>query len=462
MRTSFLIFAITLISTLTSAQQSEMLLKTFGGEQPDEFTHLVEMENNEIWAVGSTGSNLQGNSDVWLQRTNENLDCIASETFASPGVDRAEYIVKDESGNAYIVGYTNGFGASEYDALIIKINSGGDMVWTKTIGNADWDFATCAAWFNGELYIGGYTFLDASVSSAWLVRLDSEGEILSQQVWSDSGDAWMNDLLKTSDNNILLMYTSVNSTSGLHDVKILKLDQNGNVLWQHTRSLTTEDSKGISFFEHNHIYFCAGTRELNGLISPFVTHLSESGSYLEEFQQEQPDDYYIVRAMVTDVDKTYAMTTRAFGGGGSDGGFLNFTPFYGFISSVTIGEAGEEYLNDAILTSSGKYIGCGAYGSFSDQLNQGMLAVLPDVNPEGYFYSLADESECFVVGISETSAQELKNYSGNWTVYDVAGKKVAMYTGTEGQLKIQLQQLPMGIYLAQPQMGGALKYLIGR
>jgi len=462
MKKSFLFFAGTFLCLALSAQQSVMLLKAFGGDQPDVFTHLVEMDNNEIWAVGSTGSNLQSNADAWLLRTNENLECIESKTFSSSGVDRAEYVVKDEDGNAYIVGYTNGFGAQEYDALVIKVNSLGEEQWVRTYGNADWDFATCAAWHDGDLFIGGNSYVDAFSSRPWMVRIDEEGSVVSEQIWDGLTNSWINDLMHTSDGHLMVMYTEENTITGLHDTHILKLNSDGTTVWQHVRSLTTEDSQGVSFFEHNHIYFCAGKREVNGLISPFVTHLNEAGVYLEEFQMEQPDDYFVVRPMVIDDAKVYAVTTRAFGGGGSDGSFINFTPYYGFISSVTIGAAGEEYMNDAILTSSGKFVGCGEYGSFSDQLSQGMLAVLPDVNIEGYSYSLVNDAACFVVGIQEFEMANQKDYVGVWTIYDLAGRKVFSATGTKTQVTLELADLPSGLYLLCPQVGNASKILLSR
>ncbi|MEN9348594.1 MAG: hypothetical protein RLZZ77_2105 [Bacteroidota bacterium] len=460
MKKLLLSIALFLIVWCSLGQQTVLPFKTFGGEQPDLFTHMIEMDNAEIWAVGASGSNLQGNSDVWLQRTNEALDCIESKTFGSSGVDKAECIVKDDLGNAYIIGYTNGYGAQEYDALVIKVNSEGDEVWVKTIGANDWDFATCGAWINGKLVVGGYSYLNAASSSVWTFELDEDGTVLSESFMGASGDAWMNDIMTTEDGNLLYMYTQ-KTAADFSEVLIKKVDNVGNELWTYLQNDDTHSMQGLGISEIDGVYYFTGKRDLNDLTSTFVLRLSGEGDLVEELIYEQTNDFYVMKVLPINDSRIFVMNTFTFGAGGCDGGYLVFSQYFGFLNSVTFGGTSNDFLHDAMVTSSGKVISCGEYNSYSDQLPQGMLVILPEVNAEGYSYQTVNDQSCFIVGVQEMVSTPLIDFMGNWQIYDLSGRKLAQYYGSEKQVKEELNLWPSGLYLMQAENGGAIKYLIG-
>lgn len=460
MRILFFSFLLLISTVQLIAQPGAMLLKSFGGDQLEVLVNLVEMENGEIWSVGASGSNLQGNTDAWLLRTDDQLNCLGSHTYGSIGVDRAEAIVKDDQGNAYIIGYTNGFDAQEYDALIIKVNSQAEVQWIKNVGYQDWDFATCGAWLNDHLFIGGYSYSNPQVSSAWLVELDSDGEQISENFFGNGQNAWMNDIIATTDDYMVLAYTQTNDN--FSDVNIVKLDAAGNEIWSYVRTETDAASELFSITQHNEQYHAMGKRVVGGHTSSFVLRLHESGILEEELIYEQSNDFYMVRALVTDTTRTFLMNTFTFGAGGCDGGFLNFNQFYSFESSVTFGGTNNDFMHDALISSNGKFIACGEYNSYSDQLSQGLLAALPGYNVEGYSYTLEDDPACFVVGINEPDKQEIIDYTGNWHIYDLCGKYMKTLVGTESQVKLQMSDFSVGIYLLVTDFGSSVKFPVLR
>ncbi|GAJ15559.1 unnamed protein product, partial [marine sediment metagenome] len=71
------------------------------------------------------------------------------------------YSVQQTSNGGYIIaGVTESFGEGGLDVYIIKTDAGGDTLWTKTCGGADWDFG-----FSVQLTSdGGYIVVGKTVS----------------------------------------------------------------------------------------------------------------------------------------------------------------------------------------------------------------------------------------------------------------------------------------------------------
>jgi hypothetical protein len=90
-----------------------------------------------------------------------------------------------------------------------------------------------------------------------------------------------------------------------------------------------------------------------------------------------------------------------------------------------------------------------------------MLVILPEVNAEGYSYQTVNDQSCFIVGVQEMVSTPLIDFMGNWQIYDLSGRKLAQYYGSEKQVKEELNLWPSGLYLMQAENGGAIKYLIG-
>ena len=105
------------------------------------------------------------NSNVWLK------------TFGGTNNDSINSIQQTSDGGYIIGGYTNSFGAGDYDALIVKLDSSGNISWSKTIGGIDYDsIYSIQQTSDGGYIVGGETFsFDAGNDDALIAKLDSSG-----------------------------------------------------------------------------------------------------------------------------------------------------------------------------------------------------------------------------------------------------------------------------------------------
>src|SRR5438552_19119421 len=87
------------------------------------------------------------------------LNCVFCEaqtqfqrTISGTGNYGAYSIIQTTDGGYAVAGYTNSFGAGNFDFYIVKLNSSGTLQWTRTVGGTVGD----AARLNIQTTDGGY------------------------------------------------------------------------------------------------------------------------------------------------------------------------------------------------------------------------------------------------------------------------------------------------------------------
>jgi hypothetical protein len=88
--------------------------------------------------------------------------CGSASTFAKTiggsGDDFAHSIIQSSDGGYVVAGSTQSFGAGGSDFYVVKLDSSGNVQWTKTIGGSDWDFAgSIIQSSDGGYVLAGYT-----------------------------------------------------------------------------------------------------------------------------------------------------------------------------------------------------------------------------------------------------------------------------------------------------------------
>jgi len=87
--------------------------------------------------IGSFGA---GGYDVWLLKTDSSGDTLWTHTYGGSSNDYG-YSVQQTSDDGYVIaGYTSSFGAGAEDVWLLKTDSSGDTLWTRTYGGSSGDY----------------------------------------------------------------------------------------------------------------------------------------------------------------------------------------------------------------------------------------------------------------------------------------------------------------------------------
>ena len=153
--------------------------RTYGGTSLDEGFSIIQASDSGYILLGSTGSFGNGSWDVYLIKTNSLGDTLWTRTFGGSNWDRGRYVAKTQTGGYIIAGYTMSFGAGGPDVYFIKTDSFGNAEWTKTFGGSGHEHGYCTQQtIDGGYIIAGYTgSFGAGGYDAYLIKTDSEGNV---------------------------------------------------------------------------------------------------------------------------------------------------------------------------------------------------------------------------------------------------------------------------------------------
>jgi hypothetical protein len=229
---------------------------------------------------------------------------IWGKQFGSDKEESGLMTVTDQSGNVYIAGNTNGdltgrnFGKS--DGYITKIDSSGNIVWTKQFGTLEDDKINDVKIDNvGNLYATGFTkgvMAEASYGQEDLlvIKLNNAGNIdWQKQYGTDSTDVGYAIYLDNQGNIFISGSTKGlfgKSSLGKTDGFLLKLDNSGNKQFVSQYGTSEDDAAyGIAGDGSSHIFVCGGTwgdlaSKNNGKIDAILGKFNHAGEPIKIIQ----------------------------------------------------------------------------------------------------------------------------------------------------------------------------------
>jgi hypothetical protein len=151
--------------------------RTYGGPMNDYGYSVRQCTDGGYVVGGSTGSFGAGLDDMLILKTDANGILEWAKTY---GGDQREvgYGIEQTADLGFIVGgYTRSFGAGEDDIYLIKTDSIGDTLWTRTFGSVDDDFCRSMKLTpEGGVVLAGHTYgFDVGGSDVFLVKTDDDG-----------------------------------------------------------------------------------------------------------------------------------------------------------------------------------------------------------------------------------------------------------------------------------------------
>ncbi len=154
--------------------------KAYGGKDWDYGNDIIEISDSGFVIVGSTSSFGSGERDVWLIRTDHNGDSLWTRTFGGTDGDYGNSVCYASDGGYIITGSTKSYGSVGYDVWLIKTDTAGNMLWTRTYGGRSDDGGESVKPTADEGYIisGTTQGLTSHYSDIWMIKTDADGDTL--------------------------------------------------------------------------------------------------------------------------------------------------------------------------------------------------------------------------------------------------------------------------------------------
>jgi hypothetical protein len=247
-----------IMAQLLFAQDDIAYVRTYGGPYFEEGRQIIECTSGGYAVIGTTGSDVANNTNFYLLRLDENLECLWSKSLGGLEVEKGYSIVEDENQNLFLCGYTNSEGAGGYDVLLIKTNSIGDEQWRRTYGGEDWDFGYKIIQHpeEGFLICGKIYSMGNGGSDGYLLHVDDDGEILSEWTYGGEGDDEFVDVEIRNGKKLIVGTFNGAITNWKSKLWLVELDNQSLITWQYLHE--GEDSsygRGLDFDALN-LYAC--------------------------------------------------------------------------------------------------------------------------------------------------------------------------------------------------------------
>jgi hypothetical protein len=228
---------------------------------------------------GDKSQNCLGSYDYWIIKLDGSGQKIWDKTFGGNGQDYLSVIQRTIDGGYILGGWSESQlsgdksqdGLGGYDYWVVKVSSNGTKQWDKTFsGIYDDKLFALQQTTDGGYILGGWSASPVSADKSqpskgyedfWIIKIDANGNKLWDKVYGGNNPDWFCSLEKTSDGGFILGGSSGSDSGdktqrkGGIDYWVVKLDASGNMMWQ----------KSIGGWGDNHLV---------------ALHQTASGSYI--------------------------------------------------------------------------------------------------------------------------------------------------------------------------------------
>ena len=166
----------------------------------------------------------------------QELEILFNQTYGGKHSEYVSFAVETPDKGFMIVGTTTSYGAGDSDIWLLKINSNGVPEWNKTYGTPGFESSHYIITTNDDAYLitGRTNYYGEGDLDLLLLKVDNEGNLLWNRTMGGTGDEWMWEIEKTGDGGYALAGRTNSYGAGLNDYWLLKTDAEGNPEWNVT------------------------------------------------------------------------------------------------------------------------------------------------------------------------------------------------------------------------------------
>jgi len=289
----------------TNASGTVMWERNFGGKEADAASDIIATNDGGYLIAGSYQHDTIERTDVdaYLIKLDTNGNVEWEKKYGGTAGDKASTVRQVADGGYVFVGYTESYGAGEFDVYLVKLDANGNVIWYKTYGGPDWDMAGSIALTNDNGYlIAGWTAnFGARARDIYLVKTDADGNEQWHRLYGDEHKDEAHDVIATSDGGYLVVGALENtyfSSEWRTDLYIIKTDASGDELWSKTYGDYNNECAFCAREVIDGGYIISGKTNSYGNKSEiYLLKIDRQGGFSSVFDYEdvQPDGFHLAQ-----------------------------------------------------------------------------------------------------------------------------------------------------------------------
>jgi hypothetical protein len=255
----------------TPQQVPYLFERLWGGSQQDFATSITSVAQGSFEVGGQTES--FGNGRTFILKIDSGGNLVWQRTWGGPGFNWPGNFATDIAGNAYMAGFT-AFSDNSDHIFLVKIDGNGNLVWQELFDGMQGGYA--AVDLSGNAYVTGYTF-----GAVVLLKVDPSGAVAWEKSWQEVNVRVL--AVATDPGGSVLVTGRVNDTgTGNQGAFVLKFDWSGKLVWQRVWGVSGDTGQGVSSDILGNVYVTGyhNTPLGGGNQDAFVLKISASGDLL--------------------------------------------------------------------------------------------------------------------------------------------------------------------------------------
>jgi len=213
---------------------------TFGGGKKDILYSSIETEDKGFLSVGYTESFGAGNFDVYVIKNDSEGKLEWSKTYGGPKEDYGRSVVKSQDGQGYLLlGYSNSFSQNSYfDIYLIKIDLKGDTLWSRYYGldRSEYGYSVIATKDGGYMLLGEVinNINGEKNADVMLVKISASGDFEWSKIYGGNLTDYLYNIEELADGSFLMGGETNCFGAGEWDFLAVKIDASGKLLMAKT------------------------------------------------------------------------------------------------------------------------------------------------------------------------------------------------------------------------------------
>jgi hypothetical protein len=343
--------------------------KTIGGSAWDRASSIIQSSDGGYVVAGWTWSfgAGAGNRDIYVVKLDSSGNVIWTKTIGRSSDDVASSIIQSSDGGYVVAGFTYSFGAGSDGMYVVKLDSSGNVQWTKTIGGSDWAISITQSSDGGYIVAGETLGFGAGGWDMYVVKLDSGGNVVWTKTIGGNSDDFVSSIIQSSDGGYVVAGYTSSFGAGSADFYVVKLDSSGNVQWTKTIGGSSGDWANSIIQSSDGGYVVAGgTQSFGaGYYDFYVVKLDSSGNVIwtKTIGGSLTD---VAWSIIQSSDGGYVVAgyTASFGSGSRDIYVVKLDSSGNVQWTKTIGGSSDDGASSIIQSSDGGYVVAGYTSSF--------------------------------------------------------------------------------------------------
>lgn len=265
--------------------------KTYGGSAYDQAFSIISTGDGGYMlgcASHSTNGDITNNhglGDAWLLKIDASGNKVWQKSYGGSNTEMSHWVVRSPDGGFVSAGYSDAFVADGdvqptrglLDIWVFKTDAAGNLLWQKTFGGSQVDFARQIINTSDGYIVAGYTASNdfqvtgfrGGSTDAWIFKLDLNGNLIWQKALGGTGAEDAFEIAADGNGYIFTGFTSSNNGDvtgnyGSNDLWVVRIDGNGNMQWQKTFGGTGDDFTGYQIIVNpDNSYTIAGQTKSN-------------------------------------------------------------------------------------------------------------------------------------------------------------------------------------------------------